>query len=300
MPTHILVRTVVLSCFVSAFLMCALAHGIERTTQTLARGLAFPEGPVLSRDGRSVYFVNVQSSAVSRFDLKRKTLTVAWVTLPNGGRGNGATLGPDGNLYIADSGRKLIARVSLKNGQVSTVVDRDDQGRPFHSTNDVVFDRHGGLYFTDPGNFAKDTTDGAVYYLPPGAHQVRKVADGLAFPNGLALSSNGLTLYVAETPLGQIDAIDLTPNGIVPPGHRRVFAHVGGATGPDGMRLARDGSLYVAIFGDGVVAQVSPSGQILRRLPVGGKNPTNLCFARGGKSLYVTETETNTLVQVPL
>ena len=271
-----------------------------QTPVTLARGLKFPEGPALSSDGKTLYLVNVQSSAISRLDLKTRQLTYAWVTLPDGGRGNGATLGPDGALYVADVGRKLIARVSLPDGKVTTFVDKTADGSAFRGPNDLIFDRKGGLYFTDPDG-TWDKPIASVYYVAPKTHQVSQVADGMQFPNGLTLSPDERTLYVAESPLHRITAIDLTPNGIVPPGHKRVFCVTGTIGGGDGMRLGRDGFLYAAIYGEGFIAKIAPSGEIVHRYPViVGKNCTNLCFARDGKSLYVTETESNSVVQLRL
>lgn len=268
------------------------------TQRTLARGFQFPEGPVLSPDGKTLYCVNVQSNAISRLDLKTGKLVYDWVTLPGSGRGNGATLGPDGALYVADVGRKLIARVSLTDGAVTTFADKTAEGNAFRGPNDLVFDIKGGLYFTDPDG-SWDKPIAAVYYVAPKTHLVSLVADGMQFPNGLALSPQEKTLYVAESPLHRIIAVDLTPNGIVPPGHKRVLCVTGKVGGADGMRLGRDGFLYAAIFGEGFIAKIAPSGEIVRRYPIAaGKNCTNLCFARDGKSLYVTETESNTLVQV--
>lgn len=280
--------------------MTVSAGVAPKPPETLARGLKFPEGPVLSADGKTLYAVNVQSGAISRLDLKTKALTYAWVTLPEGGRGNGMTLGPDGALYVADVGRKLIARVSLPDGRVTTVVDRAPGGAPFRGPNDLVFDKHDGIYFTDPDG-SWDQPIASVYYVAPKTHAVSQVVGGLQFPNGLALSPDEKTLYVAESPLHCVTAIDLTPNGIVSPGRKRVFATVATEGGPDGMRLGRDGFLYAAIYGEGVIARISPQGEVVHRYDVGGgKHPTNLCFARDGKSLYVTETDSNTVIQLPL
>lgn len=267
---------------------------------TLAHGLKFPEGPALSADGKTLYAVNVQSSALSRLDLKTKALTYAWVTLPDGGRGNGMTLGPDGALYVADVGRKLIARVSLPDGGVTTVVDKAPGGGPFRGPNDLIFDKSGGLYFTDPDG-SWDKPSAAVYHVAPKTHAVSLVADGLQFPNGLALAADEKTLYVAESPLQRVTAIDVTPNGIVPPGRKHIFATVATTGGPDGMRLGHDGFLYAAIYGEGVIAKISPRGEVVRRYGVQvGKHPTNLCFAPDGRSLYVTETDSNTIIQLRL
>lgn len=276
------------------FSMTNTADAAPKPPVTLAQGLKFPEGPALSPDGKTLYLVNVQSSAVSRLDVKTNILTYAWVTLPNGGRGNGATLGPDGALYVADVGRKLIARISLPDGQVTTVVDKTAAGVPFRGPNDLIFDKQGGLYFTDPDG-SWDKPIGAVYYVAPQTHAVSQVADGLQFPNGLVLSADEKTLYVAESPLHRITAISL------PSGAKRIFCVTGTVGGGDGMRLGRDGFLYAAIYGEGLIAKISPQGEVVHRYPISvGQHCTNLCFTHDGKSLYVTETDTNSVIELRL
>jgi len=263
----------------------------------LATGLAFPEGPVLSRDGGTLYCVNVAAGFLSRLDLATRTLTREWLTLPDGGRGNGATLGPDDALYVADVGARRIVRIDLADdpapGIVTTIADTNPDDAPFLGPNDLVFAPDGTLYFTDPEGTWEEPF-GAVYKVHPQTRQVSLVADHLRFPNGLTLSHDAQTLYVAQSPLGRIDAINLETGALRP------FAHVSEAGGPDGLRLGPDGYLYAAVFGDGVVAKVSPEGEVLARLPVGGLNPTNLCFAPDGHALYVTEAETHSLIYLPL
>lgn len=265
------------------------------TPKIVASGLAFPEGPALAPDGRTLYIVNVQKSFISRLDLKTKKLTREWTTLPDGGRGNGATIGPDGQLYVADVGAKRIVRVSPQ-GKATTVCDKNESGGALRGPNDLVFDKQGRILFTDPEG-SSDTPIGAVYRVTPKTGTVEKIAGELRFPNGLVLADGELTLYVAQSPLNEVTGIDLTPNGIVPPGRKTRFAAV---PGPDGMRLGRGGFLYAACFGAGIVAKVAPTGEIVKRYPAGGKNPTNLCFSRDGKWMYVTETETNTVRQIRL
>lgn len=260
------------------------------TPLVLASGLMFPEGPALSPDGQMLYCVNVQANFISRLDLHTQTLTREWVTLPDGGRGNGMTLGLDGALYVADVGAKRIVRVSLPDGRVSVVVDTNDIGAPLLGPNDLLFDRVGSLYFTDPDG-SWDTPIGAVYNLAHGSSRVSKIAGGLRYPNGLALSPDEKTLYVALSPLNEIAAFDLHT------GAQRPFASV---PGPDGLRLAPGGDLYAACYASGEVAVAAPGGHVRRRFAAGGAHPTNLCFSHDGLGLYVTNAETNALVYVRL
>ncbi len=260
----------------------------------LARGLRFPEGPALSPSGDMLYVVNLETPWLSRLALATGALTLEWVALPDGGRGNGLTMGPDGALYVADVGRRLIARVLLPSGRVSTIADRTETGADLRGPNDLVFDSRGGIYFTDPQG-SWDAPVGAVYYVAPITRIVSRVAEGLQFPNGLVLSPDETALLVAETPLHRITRVSL------PSGEKRAFTTVSTTGGPDGMRWGPDGHLYAAIYGEGVIARISASGEVVARLPVGaGGHPTNLCFAPDGRAMYVTEADSGTIIKMLL
>ena len=121
-------------------------------------------------------------------------------------------------------------------------------------------------------------------------------AVGLAFPNGICLSADENTLYVAETFTRRIHAFTLNPDGSA--NHRSLFAQMEGGVGPDGMDFGADGNLYVAHYGKGAVAVIAPNGEVIAELPVPGKNPTNVDFWED--SLYVTETETGAVYRLDI
>ena len=282
--------------------LCALPplSAQPKTITVLASNLVFPEGPTISKDGNTLFCVNVHAGFLTKVDLRTKTATREWVTLPNNGKGNGSTLGPDGMLYIADVGAKSIDRVDPITGAVSTYVNKDDTGAALHGPNDLVFDTHGGLYFTDPdGSWGNPI--GGVYYVTPKDHRVIKVAGGLMYPNGVVVSRDSKTLYIAMSVAKEVWAYSIPKGGFTGPTAGRLFAKVGVNGVPDGMRLGPDGFLYVAQMGDGVISKVDSAGHIVKQIvdPQGTDN-TNFCFSKDKKSLFVTETKTNTLIQLPL
>ena len=103
------------------------------------------------------------------------------------------------------------------------------------------------------------------------------MAGGLAFPNGIAVTGDGLSLLVAETHTGIVHRFDLGAGAQFK--ERTPFAVLSPAgdgeeeAGPDGMAFGDDGNLYVAHFGAGVVDVVAPSGEVIRSLPSGGPDP---------------------------
>jgi sugar lactone lactonase YvrE len=116
---------------------------------------------------------------------------------------------------------------------------------------------------------------------------VELFAGGFQFPNGVVFSDDGRNLYMAETYPNHILAFELDAYGHEK--SRRVFAKLEGGVGPDGMAFGKDGNLYVAHFGKGVVAVIDPAGVVTDEIEVGGMNPTNVAF--WNTCLYVTEVE---------
>src|ERR1700730_8306255 len=154
--------------------------------RVLATGLEFPEGPVVMPDG-SVVLVEIRGQRLTRgWPDGRKE---AGAHIPGGP--NGAAIGPDGKCYVCNNGGfswipsrgtlmpgapapheyigGSIHRIDLPAGKGQTLFDKMG-GHPLKGPNDLVFDSHGGLWFTDLGKRrARDMDFGAVYYMKPGA-----------------------------------------------------------------------------------------------------------------------------------
>ena len=250
----------------------------------VGQGLQFAEGINFDRDG-TLYCVDVLGGAVCRKPVDGEL--APWVQ--TGGNPNGSRFGPDGDLFVADAGRKAILRLATATGRYTTYADRWE-GRPFKGPNDLCFGPDGTLYFTDPVDSTFQDPIGAVYAVAPDG-AVSRVATGFVFPNGLMVTPDGATLIVAETHTGVLHRYSLA-------GARRYEEAEPLVTlspanpppdeaGPDGMVFGADGNLYQAHFGTGTVKVIAPDGAIVASLPAGGPTPTNVAF--WGNSLYVTE-----------
>ena len=181
----------------------------------VATGLRFPEGPIALSDG-SVLVVEIARGAVSRVLPDGAVGVVA----ETGGGPNGMALGPDGRCYVCNNGgfewREIngqpvpglqgpdyeggrIEAVDLETGEVEVLYRESDRG-PLRGPNDIVFDAHGGFWFTDFGKMRRNDMDrGFVHYARADGSGCREVIRGLTTPNGIGLSPDGGTLYVAET-----------------------------------------------------------------------------------------------------
>jgi len=257
-----------------------------------AEGFMFPEGPVFDRN-ENLYVVNLKGGCISRITPDGKVVKF----VETGGAPNGATIRQNGHLVVADFGLRAILDIS-PSGKIQ-VIARQWQDKEFMGPNDLTFDPNGNLYFTDPEGSSLDNRVGAVYCLTREG-KVLLLADGFAYPNGIAVSLDDKTLYVAETFTGDIYQIPLKGDGTAST-DRRVWARLGEGVWPDGIALAIDGQLFVACFQKGAVAVIAPNGSLVNYLPAGGAHPTNVAFGGvGNKQLYITETETNAVYVLDL
>ncbi len=201
--------------------------------RVLATGLEFPEGPVVMPDG-SVVLVEIRGRRLTRVWPDGRKETVAQIP----GGPNGAALGPDGKMYVCNNGGfswiptrntimpgpqpddylgGSIQRVDLQTGKVETVVDKCGE-HALRGPNDLVFDRHGGLWFSDLGKRrARDMDVGAFYYIKPGMKEIVEAVHGVLPANGIGLSPDENTVYIAETPTARLWAYDLSAPGTVKP-----------------------------------------------------------------------------------
>jgi gluconolactonase len=262
----------------------------QLTGHVLAEGLNFPEGPAFDSQGR-LWIVELKGGNLAYLENGKLT------RIPVGGEPNGIAIDAEGRVLFCDAGNCSIRRHDPATGETVTLADSVD-GEPLFKPNDLAFDPAGNLVFTCPGDSRTEPT-GYVCVLTAGG-DVRRVASGYYFPNGLAFSPDGRHLIVAETRRqrlwrGRWDAnraLWLAP---------RPWASVGGTIGPDGMAFTKEGLLYVAIYSGGTIKVVGMDGEVEEVIPVPGANPTNCAFDPSGSlGLVVTEAETGVLISYPM
>ena len=286
----------------------------------ITSGLLFPEGPIALPDG-SVMLVEIARRTLTRvLPDGRKEI----VATPGGGP-NGAALGPDGKAYVCNNGgfefvrtehglrptRQAwdysggrIERVDLATGAVE-VLYRGTPEVQLRGPNDIVFDAHGGFYFTDLGKRREREMDlGAVFYAKADGSLIREVAFPLVTPNGIGLSPDGNTLYVAETEAARLWAFDIVEPGILArhpwpsPHGGRLLAQPGGTYQRfDSLAVEANGNICVATLAHGGITIVAPDGSSIEHVPMPDMHTTNLCF--GGEDLrtaYITLSGSGRLV----
>ncbi len=178
---------------------------------------------------------------------------------------NDLCFGPDGALYMTDSG--ITIQEFAPGGRI-----RSD-------------------YLTAP-------MDGRVYRIDTRSGAIAKLDTGIRFTNGIAWGPDDC-LYVNETITGMVYRYRALGGGRFGP--REDFGNVNDPAlpyykGPDGMKFGRDGNLYVTVYGQGDVTVLGRDGQVVRRIKTAGKRPTNVAFGPAGqKTIYVTEVELGSL-----
>jgi gluconolactonase len=248
------------------------------TPAVVVEGLQSPEGPSFSKAG-VLHFVDWDAQKVYYLGQGGELQTL----VTTGGVPTGSKFHRNGTLYVADGELGIIA-VSPA-GDIEIKAD-EWQGQTFRGPNDLVFSSRGDVYFTDPKGSDQEHPIGNVFILRPSG-QVEHFVGGLQFPNGITLSDDEQTLYLAETLQNRIWAFELDEHGLER--SRKVFAELEGGVGPDGMAFDQEGNLFIAHFGKGVISVINPDGKLIREVDAGGKNPTNLAFWED--DLYVTEVE---------
>jgi len=162
--------------------------------------------------------------------------------------------------------------------------------------NDLVFDRHGGFYFTDLGKRYKRHRDhGGVYYALPDGSSIREVAYPIVTPNGIGLSPDETVLYVADTESARLWAFDIAEPGVIrkqpfpSPHGGRCIASLPGFCRFDSLAVEASGNIAVATMITGAITVFSPNGDIVRSVTMPDTHPTNICF--GGpdmRTAYIT------------
>lgn len=285
----------------------------------LATGLRFPEGPVALPNG-DVLLVEIEQGTLTRIDARGVRSVVAKV-----GEGpNGAAIGPDGWCWLCNNGgfrwhedghglrpsgqsedyrSGSIQRVDLSTGKYETVY-RQAGARLLKGPNDLVFDRHGGCWFTDNGKGRERELDrGGVYYARADGTLCKEVIYPMLTPNGLGLSPDEKTLYVAETFTGRIWAFDIAAPGEIAkrpfpsPNGGRLLVGLPGYELLDSLAIDSEGNVCVATLFKGGITVVAPSGEVLRYVHLDDMYTTNICF--GGPDLrtaYATLSHSGRLV----
>lgn len=268
-----------------------------------ASGLEFPEGPISLPDG-SLLVVEIAGKRLTRLWEDGRKEVVAQL----GGGPNGAAMGPDGRCYVCNNGGLTfhamhgallpgfapddyvggwIEAVDLETGAVDRLYEWCGKYQ-LRGPNDLVFDTHGGFYFTDSGKAFKGRRErdrGAVFYARPDGSHIEQCIFPMECPNGIGLSPDGTRLYVTESTTARLWAFAIERPGRIGKTEGSVPWEKGAVLNAseryslfDSVAIEANGNICLAEVPHGV-AVYAPDGALIERHPMPDLVPTNICFS---------------------
>lgn len=244
-------------------------------------GFMFTEGPVWIASKGMLHFTDIPADTIHQL---QPPVTVTVFRMPSG-KSNGLGLDAQGRLIASEHDNRRVSR-TLADGTVVTVADRW-QGKRLNSPNDNITRSDGTIYFTDPpygvpAGQARELDFQGVFRVDP-AGTLHLESMDMNRPNGLVLSPDEKTLYVADTEDGLVRKFAVRPDGSLGPPTMFVPSTGGGG---DGMAMDDAGNLYVTTNTGVQVYQ--PNGMTWGTIPV-PEVPTNCTFGDADrKTLYIT------------
>jgi len=297
-------------------------------TRTAKINGGLTEGPAVAPDG-SIYFTDIpfgeDRGLIVRFDPKTKTNTLF---SEDSGKANGLVFDRDGNLLAcegANLGGRCVSKWDIKTGKKKSIAD-GVSGKRFNAPNDICVDRDGRIYFTDPkylGEEPQELKYMAVYCIERDG-SIREATHEVSKPNGIAISPDGKTLYLADhdngstdvtKPGGQAGAMKIYSFPLEPNGHigspRRTIVDFGDKKGCDGMTVDAKGHIYLTVrepTRPGVMV-IDPDGKEVAFIPTGPANqtgpspiglPSNVEFGIGDEANVLYCTIDLSMARIPL
>ncbi len=265
-----------------------------------AVSVVFTEGPAADAEG-NVYFSEIRGNRILKY-----IPSGGWTEFRNPSRrANGLAFDQEGRLVAcegaAPGGGRQVTRIDMTSGEVEVLADRYE-GKRLNSPNDLVIDRQGHIYFTDPryGDQAGRELDSEDVYLIDRDGRLRRVLTrpDVNKPNGIGISPDGKTLYVADTipepRQARVMAFDLAEDGT--PSNGRVHYSFGSGRGIDGMAIDSKGNIYGAAGNNNNPPEnyagiyvITPAGKLAGRISIPEDAVTNCTFGgKGLRTLYIT------------
>jgi gluconolactonase len=256
-----------------------IAEGAELSL--VSDDFEFTEGPAVDVEG-NVFFTDQPNNRILKW-VEEENSVVGF--MEDAGRANGLYFDDEGNLLACADENSEIWKID-KDKNVQVLV-KDFQGKRLNGPNDLWIDPAGGIYITDPyyqrpywERTEKEIQEERVYYLAPGAKELRIVADDLEKPNGIIGTADGKTLYVADIGAGKTWSYSIEADGSLT--NKTLFTNLGS----DGMTIDDRGNIYLT--GDGV-SVFNSKGEQIEHIAVDRDWTANVTFGgRDRQTLFIT------------
>jgi sugar lactone lactonase YvrE len=234
------------------------------------------EGPAVDQSGQ-LYAVNFgRQGTIGLVDKQGKASL--FISLPQGAIGNGIRFSAQGDMFIADYVGHNLWQLKAGSKQLTVFAHEPQMNQP----NDLAMTEQGILFASDP-NWSQSS--GKLWRIDAQG-KVSLLESNMGTTNGIEVSPDQQRLYVNESVQRKVWVYDLDAKGEI--SNKRLLIEFADH-GLDGMRSDKQGNLFIARYGKGVVAMVSPQGKQLREIKLKGQHPTNVAFGgKAGKTVFVT------------
>lgn len=234
------------------------------------------EGPGVDKEG-NLYAVNYHHQGTIG-KITPSGVAEIFVELPKGSIGNGIRFDSNGNMFVADYTNHNILKIDMNTKQVTVFAHDSRMAQP----NDIAITKWNTFFASNP-DWPKGT--GSIWYADKKG-KLEQLEANMGTTNGIEVSPDNKRLYVNESAQRKVWVYDISKKGKI--SNKRLLIEFPDF-GMDGMRCDKNGNLYIARFGKGTVAIVSPEGKLIREVSLIGKRPTNVAFGGpDGKTVYVT------------
>jgi sugar lactone lactonase YvrE len=280
---------------ISALVLLGLSAGaaLAGEPRVIDADAKFPEGPFV--ENGTLYYAQYAAGEIDKWDGTART--VLW---SQEGSGANAVQRFGSGFIVAcyDNGTIVLLDAD---GKAAKTIDKDDRGDPLSGPNDIALDGKGGAYVTLSGPWESGPIVGKVVHVTPDG-SAKTVADDLHYANGIALSANGETLYVAESEAGRVVQFAVAEDGSL--SDRRLYLRLyelgePADAYPDGIKLGPDGNLYIGEYSAGRILVVSPDKKLVRTIDVPSAAAPNLAFSEDGKTIYVMAVDDKSAAPYP-
>ncbi len=273
----------------------------DQTLEVLGSGYGWAEGPAWDKGNEKLYFTDVPGNVAYQWSAQKGVEVFLNPSGSNQTEGfreagaNGLLYDGDDKLLICNHGERALQVMQISTGQ-RTDLTNGYKGKTLNSPNDLVKSPEGDIYFTDPPyglegldqSPLKELTHNGVYRLSSNGDIALLISD-MTFPNGIALSPDFKTLYIAQSDPNapHLYKFDLTPKSktktLMVDFSRYMGDNFPGL--PDGMVVDKAGNIFAT--GPGGVFVIAPDGKVLGRI-LTGKGSANCTFGEDGSVLFIT------------
>ncbi|MEE9361943.1 MAG: SMP-30/gluconolactonase/LRE family protein [Cellulophaga sp.] len=234
------------------------------------------EGPAVNANG-DLFAVNIEKEGTIGI-VNSEGEGKIYLELPEGSTGNGIRFDKKGNMFIADyaAHNVLTVKKGIKTAEVWA------HNPAMNQPNDLAISPTNVIYLSDP-NWKESTGN---LWMVNASKEIVLLEENMGTTNGIEVSPDGKKLYVNESVQRNVWQYDINKDGSI---SNKTKLIVFDDFGLDGMRCDEKGNLYIARYGKGIIAIISPEGKIIEEVILTGKKPTNITFGgKDGKTCFVT------------